>query len=81
MNKITCKKEHDHKNGCDFCGGYKYVFIKYRCSLCHRIGWFSPGPISVYEGKRYYSIDGLEMVYHMDKWFNCIYCENKKEKR
>lgn len=74
MNKIKCKAKHFINKGCMYCGGYKYVLIKKKCD-CGRFGWMKPGPYSVYDGKHFTTIDGLEFVYHDEFGLNCIYCE------
>lgn len=78
--KITCKKckDREKQEGCSICGGYGYIAIEAKCPTCERTGLFRPGVYTHYEGKRYHSIDGLEMVAHMGGESNCVYCEGKK---
>ena len=82
--EITCKKCFGKKElqsetgGCPGCGGFGYIAKKQQCPTCDRWGYFRPlNGMTVYEGKRYYSIDGLEMVAHIDRFSNCVHCEEK----
>jgi hypothetical protein len=67
----------EREGGCPGCGGYGYVAAVGQCPECKRRAWFRPGVFTAYEGKRYFSLDALEMVCHGDG-ANCIHCEEAK---
>lgn len=72
MEKLECQgcdgtgrsREPDYDgSGCAGCGGFGHVAVKSSCYKCGREGWFPTRAISMYEGRRYRSIDGLVMVF------------------
>jgi hypothetical protein len=79
--KLICKKCFDQPNddGCK-CGGYGYVAALKLCPSCGESGYFRPGAMTLYEGKKYSSLDNLEMVAHLDRPDNCLKCEEAKSK-
>jgi len=59
---------------CHTCGGHRICLQKITCK-CGRFGWNRLGVHTMYEGKTYSSVDGLEWTCHMNKPNNCKYCE------
>lgn len=84
--KVICKacdgsgksKQKGYKGGgCPGCGGYGHCLEVHKCHMCDRKGLFRVmRGVTSYEGKRFYSVDGLEMVSHNNKPANCIFCED-----
>jgi len=89
MNKTPCKscdgtgicKDPGYDGtGCPGCGGLGYCLFKKECPKCKRNGLFTPGTMTRYEGKKYYSVDGLAMVCHINGPDVCVrYDENERK--
>lgn len=77
MNEIKCQRCKPDDDGCGTCGGYKIIYSLWTCK-CGRTGWVRPGAYTSYEGKRWFTRDGLEVVDHFSGGRNCIYCEEAK---
>lgn len=76
---ITCKDiKHSKENGCSTCGGYGHVYARSHCPSCKKSGYFRPGAYTLYEGKRYKSMDGLRMVARMNADDICEECHEKE---
>lgn len=66
------------EDGCATCGGFKEVlFFAKACNFCERQAWFRPGVHTVYVGKHYSSVDGLEIVCTGMSERTCIDCYKK----
>ena len=65
MNRIKCQGSDCKKNGCYSCGGYGYVLETAQCSNCLQEYWTRPGNYTIYDGKKFTSIDGLEITFHL----------------
>lgn len=74
---VRCKPED---TGCGTCGGRKVIMTQRQACACGRIAWFREGIWTSYPGKRYYSVDGLEMVCQGIESDRCIHCEAKAKK-
>lgn len=61
------------RDGCRVCGGYGIIATQNACD-CGRLAWLRPGAHTVYQGKRFFSMDGLEFVYTQGKVL-CHHCE------
>lgn len=80
MKVIKCKRigcGAKKGKGCTSCGGYGHIFQKQKCTTCARFGWFRPHPLTVYVGKRYSSVDGLQMVVIDGVKIVCLECFKK----
>jgi hypothetical protein len=78
--KILCQAcTPKSKKGCHRCGGFKELLVeRVACEICKRKAWFKVGVFSRYEGQRYQTFDGLEMIAHLVKPDNCRKCESDK---
>ena len=82
--KIECKDERclGPDEGCPTCGGYQYVLGPAKCTKCSRMGLVNPGARTVYEGRRFRTIDGVGFVYTDLKSEKiemlCFQCEGEK---
>lgn len=69
----ACTPESREKDGCGRCGGYGHVLTQWVCPGCFRHAWVRPGVHTVFEGKTWWSFDGLQV-----KWENsesrCVKC-------
>lgn len=65
---------HREETGCGTCGGYGVVLVKKACKGCGRESWVRPGVFTSYEGKEYYTVDGLKMFCH-GHTEHCLNCE------
>jgi hypothetical protein len=63
MENIKCQGLNCKKDGCSHCGGFGEVFVVGKCSVCGNKYLTRPGVKTLYHGKRYTSVDGLELVY------------------
>jgi hypothetical protein len=79
--EIRCRACRPEDEGCRRCGGYKVLLVKREdiCPKCETSAWVSPGVHTSYEGKRYVTFDGLEMVCHLDRPDNCAGCEEVRK--
>ena len=85
MNKIDCQTclGKPKQDGCGRCGGYKVIAMEASCEGCGRTYWHIPGAFTIYEGKEWYSFDGLKFVVVKTRTglvSKCQYCP-KKNKR
>lgn len=64
MEKIACQRciGHNKEDGCSTCGGLKVVLSERMCESCGHISWVRPGAYSSYEGKVWYSFDGVKII-------------------
>jgi hypothetical protein len=53
------------------CGGYKIVWEVGTCRGCGREYYTTPGCYTIYEGKRFTTVDGLQLVYMSRDKRNC----------
>lgn len=64
MTEIPCQAKHREDGGCSTCGGYGVVLVQSKLPCCGKLYWHRPGGgFTVYEGKRWTSIDGVDTVW------------------
>ena len=73
MDKIQCQGKSCKENGCPSCGGYGYIIAKAKCN-CGQEYWARPGQYTRWEGKEWYSFDGLKIICHLDGPSECAKC-------
>jgi len=62
-DQIPCQAcDPEAETGCSVCGGYKVVLARGMCSGCGTRYWHRPGVYTSFDGKRWRTFDGLEMV-------------------
>lgn len=78
MGVIYCEKCRLEPDGsdCRICGGTRMVLCTRHCPKCGKESWVTPGSRTSYEGKRWFSVDGVEWIDHKDG-ANCYECEAK----
>lgn len=74
----ACNGRSGNGIGCGVCGGYGFVLQRIECPLCKRQALFRPAAHTMYEGKRFRSLDGLEFVFYMETGSTCIHCEKEE---
>lgn len=72
--KILCQGK-SCKTGCHSCGGYGVLIQRENLDCGHYI-WTRPYAITVYDGKEFRSIDGLDCIYKNGKYL-CLDCYEK----
>jgi hypothetical protein len=75
--EVPCQRCKPEDTGCGTCGGRKIVLIQRQACACGRVAWFRPGVFTSFKGKRYYSVDGLQMICQGVEPDRCIHCEAK----
>lgn len=86
--RIKCQQKHTQKGtseggwgGCGSCGGYGFIMSEVElCSKCKRKGWVRPGAHTVYEGKTFRTVDGIDLVYSKGMKVTCFDCLEGKKK-
>lgn len=74
---IDCQK-CDGESPCSRCGGYGIIAVKrVACTQCKVEAWFKPGVATMYDGKRYESFDGLQLIYRTGGESVCEGCEHE----
>lgn len=77
MTKIPCQCGKP-ENGCSRCGGSGVVLEQTNCKACGKSYWVRPGVYSSFEGKRWQSLDGLQLVDTAKHGTLCLACWEKK---
>lgn len=82
VNCTRCKGV-ENEGGCSECGGYGFTKFERKCDTkgCTTTGWFRPGAITMYEGKRLQSDDKKSFFYHTVRNKGKIFCEQCEEKK
>lgn len=75
--KIKCQFCSPEETSCRQCGGFKVLLFKAKCA-CGQVYWDSPGVLTIYDGKRHTTFDGLEIIYHLNSGVECSKCEKKE---
>jgi hypothetical protein len=65
--------------GCATCGGLKVLLRESCCPLCRRPHFIRPGVYTNYDGKRWTTFDGVEMVDRIEG-SRCLDCDKKERK-
>ncbi len=73
---MKCQACRPEDTGCSACGGYKIVMQQVACSTCGSTRWERPGCYTTYEGKVYYSVDGVKVTCGKDPLnSSCSLCD------
>ena len=76
MKRIYCQSQTNCREGCPHCGGYGYLVEEIELSCCERDVWVRPGVFTSFDGKRWTTFDGVEMVESM-AGRRCAECDAK----
>lgn len=78
IERIRCQADHgDFKKGCGTCGGHGTVFDQVRLDCGHKY-WTRPGAYTVFEGKVFTSLDGLNIIC-LKNGSMCLACHDNME--
>lgn len=72
---IKCQRCKPSDEGCATCGGFKIVLDRNNCPTCNAVYWTRPHARTTYDGKRFFSFDGLEIIVKSDGKWQCARCE------
>ena len=78
MTEIQCQRCEPTDTGCLTCGGYKIVLTEASCENCGQKYWTRPGVVTTWDGKEFYSFDGLKITTYIDRKWTCAKCETKE---
>jgi hypothetical protein len=71
---IVCRYCKQTDSGCPICGGFKVVFEWVSCMTCEGPYLIRPGVHTVYEGKKFTSVDGVTVTVHLNRNWECDRC-------
>ena len=54
------------------------VYVAIECKTCGHPRLESPGNFTAYEGKTYWSADGIEVTCHLKRPYTCDRCPEEK---
>ena len=82
LKPIECQRCNGAKQSCSVCGGYGIVYEVLRCDNCGREYYSRPGAYTLYDGKKFITMDGLEITYYCNKngcKTTCRFCEQREK--